>query len=85
MSATGWRARGACVGKPPAWWFSGYQCDRDHARAICYGCPVRAVCLGSQLDYEAEIGHVTDGMFGGYTPEGRSVLLGMRTTAEALA
>lgn len=42
---------GACVGKPPEWWFPGAAgMDRDtrvlvKGRALCAACEVRSVCL----------------------------------------
>lgn len=74
-----WRRRAACRGRNPDPWFSSSEFMVEEARAVCFDCPVRNVCLGEQLDYEHLIGHTTDGMFGGRTPADRRVLLGMRT------
>lgn len=71
-----WRQRGACITEDPELFFptvgveSSNKAVRDAAwaapRAVCQGCPVRALCLDSALaNREGE------GMFGGLTPDER--------------
>jgi hypothetical protein len=79
-----WRERGACVGKPAAWWFSSGKVDTEHARSICFSCRVRSDCLWSQLSWEEELRQTFPGMFGGRTEKERKVLLRLRGS-EALA
>jgi WhiB family redox-sensing transcriptional regulator len=64
-----WRRRAACVGVDPELWFPvGPLADVSEARAVCVGCPVRAVCLAWALERGVQ------GVWGGLTEDERRAL-----------
>lgn len=52
-----WMARGACVGKPQPWFFPARGESTAEGKAVCSGCPVRAMCLGYALEHDERDGH----------------------------
>lgn len=62
-----WATKGACVGRPTAWWFPGYAWRKGPvaapverataiwAKGICDHCPVSRPCLDHALRYR-EVG-----------------------------
>jgi WhiB family redox-sensing transcriptional regulator len=67
-----WTARAACRGSDPdALFVQGAAQNR--AKAVCFGCPVRAECLADALDNRVEFG-----VWGGLTERERRALLRRR-------
>jgi WhiB family redox-sensing transcriptional regulator len=66
-----WRHQAACVGADPELWFPvGPLADVSEAKAVCAGCPVRAVCAVWALERSVQ------GVWGGLTEvERRAVKL----------
>lgn len=59
---------GKCVDSfDPDLWFSGSKGDQTLAIRLCNACPIQAQCLEEGLDFDS-------GIWGGTTPEERSVL-----------
>jgi WhiB family transcriptional regulator, redox-sensing transcriptional regulator len=52
----GWRAHGACLAYPTAWWFSIRHDEIAAARRICAECPVRSECLDFAVARPALLG-----------------------------
>lgn len=83
MSGPEWRDRAACDGLPDELFFPGEASTRttqkawEPGKAICRGCPVRAHCLGDELDFEFTLpgGSQLYGLYGGLTPTERLPLL----------
>ena len=69
---TDWTTRAACRGSDPdALFVQGAAQNR--AKAVCFGCPVRAECLADALDNRVEFG-----VWGGLTERERRALLRRR-------
>ena len=67
-----WTSRAACRGSDPdALFVQGAAQNR--AKAVCFGCPVRAECLADALDNRVEFG-----VWGGMTERERRALLRRR-------
>lgn len=67
-----WTAGAACRGSDPdALFVQGAAQNR--AKAVCFGCPVRAECLADALDNRVEFG-----VWGGLTERERRALLRRR-------
>lgn len=67
-----WTTRAACHGTDPdALFVQGAAQNR--AKAVCFGCPVRAECLADALDNRVEFG-----VWGGLTERERRALLRRR-------
>lgn len=67
-----WTAQAACRGTDPdALFVQGAAQNR--AKAVCFGCPVRAECLADALDNRIEFG-----VWGGLTERERRALLRRR-------
>lgn len=71
-----WRDSAACLPSNdvnPEWFFNEGRGDvsrfNNAAKSVCFSCPVKRKCL----DYAMGAG-VTDGIFGGLTPEERKAL-----------
>jgi WhiB family redox-sensing transcriptional regulator len=69
-----WRHRAACVGHDGNLFFplssaEASDAERDQAKEVCGGCPVRESCL----EWALELG-IDDGIFGGLTARERRTL-----------
>jgi len=56
-----WWADAACAGQPLQLFFPAPYVSQSEAKAICYGCPVRAECVSDALTT-----HETAGIRGGF-------------------
>jgi WhiB family redox-sensing transcriptional regulator len=85
------RAGAGCRGRNPEDWYPGVgtsadqvtgahaEAERDHARLLCAGCPVTALCLELALRIPAGL----HGIWGATTERDRRALLRQRRTAAA--
>ena len=87
-SELAWQQHAACLGADPRLFFPSYRetSAKDpyaQARIICTGCPVRTICLETELDTVMYSGKkvASVGMFGGKSPRERLQIVAERRKA----